>query len=206
MLHVLLFCETFLLVSSAIVIACLVFDHRRLMTQLTIDPLMQIGSRALFEQVYPTTIAHACRTREALTLLFIDLNDLKLLNSLYGHPGADRILCALGGVVAKSVRSSDIVCRIGGDECVAILPNTTAEQANVLVERIREAVRNERVLMANGDVATFGVSIGGASLVHPSDRHGKTTEAAQELLDRANRLMLAAKLLKGSVENPILFQ
>ena len=72
-----------------------------------------------------------------LTVMMVDANGLKLINDAFGHHAGDELLVKMAQVLKKSVRSDDIISRIGGDEYVLLLPKTSEEEAEKMIERIQ---------------------------------------------------------------------
>jgi diguanylate cyclase (GGDEF)-like protein len=86
------------------------------------------------------------REGSRLTVCYMDIDDLKKVNDTWGHKEGDELIKISSSVLKKSLRESDIVCRMGGDEFLVILPNTSLEDASVLWTRVEEniALFNER--------------------------------------------------------------
>jgi GGDEF domain-containing protein len=104
------------------------------------DPLMGIYNRRYLERRLVEEIARARRYNLPLATLLIDLDRFKTINDTHGHPTGDRVLCHLGKLITDIIRASDIAARYGGDEILVISPNTTAETAGKLAERLRHAL------------------------------------------------------------------
>jgi diguanylate cyclase (GGDEF)-like protein len=75
----------------------------------------------------------------------IDVNGLKLVNDAFGHNLGDQLLHAAGQTISDHSRADDIVCRIGGDEFVFILPQTDEAGTETVVNRLRKACRDVRL-------------------------------------------------------------
>lgn len=73
----------------------------------------------------------------ALSVIVVDVNDFKQLNDTQGHAAGDAALVAVGKVLETLIRLEDVACRLGGDEFIVLLPDTTREQALIVLERIR---------------------------------------------------------------------
>lgn len=73
----------------------------------------------------------------ALSVIVVDVNDFKQLNDTQGHAAGDAALLAVGKVLESLIRLEDVACRLGGDEFAVLLPDTTREQALIVLERIR---------------------------------------------------------------------
>jgi diguanylate cyclase (GGDEF)-like protein len=78
-----------------------------------------------------------------LGLAFIDIDNFKAINDVFGHLAGDRVLQQVGQAVKGAVRGSDLVCRWGGEEFIVIAPNTTAEQMSLVAEKVRLAVLHD---------------------------------------------------------------
>lgn len=122
-------------------------------------------------------------------LLLMDVDGLKRVNDAFGHRAGDRILTQVATSVRRSVRSVDTVARVGGDEFCVLAPHQPAAGSAVLGERLASAVGDDVVLP---DCPPVSLSIG----VVACPEHG---EAADELLDRADRAMYRAKATGDNV-------
>jgi diguanylate cyclase (GGDEF)-like protein len=103
------------------------------------DALTGLHNRRAFMRELTAEVERAARYRRPLTLVLCDLDHFKLLNDTHGHPGGDRALCHVAHVLKTGLRSGDGAFRIGGDEFALLLPETTASDAAVAVQRISEA-------------------------------------------------------------------
>jgi two-component system, cell cycle response regulator len=83
-------------------------------------------------------VARSVRTGEELSLLVVDVDGLKRINDLGGHPAGDTALCALAEALSTSTRVTDVSCRLGGDEFAVILPASPSEAALGVAERAQE--------------------------------------------------------------------
>lgn len=93
--------------------------------------------------------------RLPLTLVMGDVNGLKLTNDSFGHEAGDRLICKTGDILKQVMRSDDILCRYGGDEFVAILPNTDIQMAESIVRRVQN-----RISECQPDSGVLSVSFG----------------------------------------------
>lgn len=154
------------------------------------DALTGLPNRALLMDRLDHAVELARRKREALTLLFIDLDGFKRVNDRLGHASGDALLRVVGERLLGCIRASDTVARLGGDEFVVLLPNAMpADALAALAGRIRDRIA-EPVPLGDG-VVTVNCSIGCS--VYPDD-----AEEAGALLSRADAAMYCAKSLGGN--------
>ena len=102
------------------------------------DKLTGLYNRRLFEEQFEAAVARSLRSREDLTLLVVDLDGLKRINDVAGHVAGDNALRTLSDSLRATIRSTDVACRIGGDEFAIVLPGSTAEDAVHVAERAQE--------------------------------------------------------------------
>jgi len=100
--------------------------------------------------------------RKPLTCLMMDADKFKEVNDDHGHDAGDKVLRLLARKLRESVRTNDVVCRMGGDEFMVILPDTPAKGAQAVAEHLREAVAGLSVPLGNG-AWEGSISIGGAT-------------------------------------------
>lgn len=102
-----------------------------------IDGLTGLWNRANFDQRLMEEVAGAARYERPLSLVMLDVDRFKSINDNYGHPFGDEVLQAVGDVLAKNARTTDVACRYGGEEFAVILRETDLVGANVFAERVR---------------------------------------------------------------------
>jgi diguanylate cyclase (GGDEF)-like protein len=146
------------------------------------DPLTRLYNRRAFTERLELEAARAVRYGHPLALVLCDLNGFKALNDAHGHAAGDAALEQIGGVLSVGLRRADAAYRIGGDEFALLLPETSADDAAAVAERVSMAMS----AAFTGHMAGLGASFGVA--VCPTD--GTTP---QELFRSADAAMYAAK-------------
>ncbi|MHB8419628.1 MAG: GGDEF domain-containing protein, partial [Myxococcales bacterium] len=131
-------CATFLLGGLG---AILGRREDRLIARSSQDPLTHVANRGCFETRLAAELARAAKAQMPLSLLMIDLDHMKQINDLRGHPAGDEVLRLVGRTLFESCRSRDLVARVGGDEFAVVAPRTDAEGARVLANRLEAEVR-----------------------------------------------------------------
>jgi diguanylate cyclase (GGDEF)-like protein len=151
----------------------------------TIDSLTGLYNRSYFFAAVDREIARSARSNRGFCLLMMDLDELKPINDKYGHYFGDRVLRGVGEVVRSGVRRIDTAARYGGDEFVALLPETDPTGAHVLAEKVRIGV-TELDISVSGVRIEASMSVGVVSF--PED--GRTSD---ELMISADQAMYASK-------------
>ena len=139
----------------------------------------------------------ASRTGTSIAVLFIDLDKFKPVNDVHGHAAGNLILRNVARILTEATRTSDIVCRYGGDEFVIILVNPDREGAGQVAEQIRERVADMRIATNEG-YAGVTLSIGVAY-------HSGVTQAelsAEDLMAEADAALYVAKAQGGNTIHP----
>ena len=151
------------------------------------DPLTGLYNRRYMENQTAALVEHAINRGKALALLALDVDHFKVVNDENGHPVGDRVLQELASRLKQSIRNIDMICRIGGEEFVIVLPNTDTEVATKIADRMRRSISGKPfdVGAKNGPL-TVTVSIGVAAIESQSD----TLEA---ILKRADEALYSAK-------------
>jgi diguanylate cyclase (GGDEF)-like protein/PAS domain S-box-containing protein len=116
-------------------------DHLR--RQAASDPLTGLGNYRRLVDVLYLEIKRSKRTNREFALLFFDLDDLKGINDRHGHMIGSQALCRLADVLCSCCRDIDTPVRFGGDEFALVLPETNAEEANLVAHRICESVADD---------------------------------------------------------------
>lgn len=104
------------------------------------DGLTGLVNRRHFEEQLLTEFARSQRYRAPLSCVLIDVDHFKRLNDTYGHPFGDLVLREIAHATRRALRDVDVLARYGGEELVALLPETATDEAMRVAERIRQAV------------------------------------------------------------------
>jgi diguanylate cyclase (GGDEF)-like protein len=149
------------------------------------DPLTEIPNRRFYYERLLQEIARARRGNHALALALVDLDLFKSINDEVGHRGGDQVLKFFSQFVRVNLRQEDVLCRIGGDEFAIILPDTNAEQAGIIFDRIR------------GKLDQVEISIDGRSRIALSFSCGVATfkpeYLPEDLIEEADHSLYSAK-------------
>ncbi len=154
------------------------------------DPLTGLFNRRYFEERLAIEFARSNRYRAPLSCMMLDIDHFKRVNDTYGHPFGDQVLVAVARVVVQKLRDVDLVARYGGEEIVALLPETGPAEALRVCERVRAGVESLELWYASaGKKAAVRVtaSVGVATFPVPS------IDSSEALLRAADDCLYAAK-------------
>ncbi len=161
--------------------------YKKLQTLSRTDGLTWLSNRRHFDQMLAHEYARYQRTGEPLSLLIVDVDHFKNVNDQYGHAVGDDYLRAVADVLRNSVtRSTDQVARYGGEEFTCLLPDTGAEDARAIAERIHRGVAALDLPNASVEPPRLTASIGVATIIHGDP-------GAQALVAQADAQLYAAK-------------
>jgi len=104
------------------------------------DPLTGLHNRRYFEERLDLEFERSRRYRVPITCLMLDLDHFKQLNDTHGHASGDEMLRQVSAVAKASLRSVDLLARYGGEELIALLPETALDEARIVAERIRAGI------------------------------------------------------------------
>ena len=127
------------------------------------DELTQLYNRRQFVHMAERRI-HEWPTPASSCLLMLDVDYFKKINDAYGHDSGDRVLQVIAGTARKEMRQSDVLARFGGEEFIALLPETHIQDAMIIAERIRQCIQQEYLYLKPDQPLSFTVSIGVAEL------------------------------------------
>jgi diguanylate cyclase (GGDEF)-like protein len=130
------------------------------------DPLTGLPNRRYFDMMIDAELRRSERYNRPFALLLIDLDNFKKYNDRNGHLAGDRVLIEYAKAMKSSIRDIDFICRYGGDEFIAVLPETDELFARAVAERIRKNAEKE------GKKSKISLSIGIA--LYPLDGDDKT--------------------------------
>lgn len=145
------------------------------------DPLTKAGNRRFLEEAW-------CRIRPSgaagLACLMIDIDHFKVFNDTHGHPAGDNALVCVSDLARSLLRAEDTWCRFGGEEFLALLPDTDARDAMAVAERLRQGVAGLSLSVPSG-TARLTVSVGVAA--------AREATAWTELVSRSDQALYRAK-------------
>ncbi len=148
------------------------------------DGLTGLYNYRHFWELLSHEVELARRYGKPLSMLFLDLDNFKVINDTLGHPQGDAVLKTLAAYLQGAVRHADVVCRYGGEEFVLLMPHTPPPQAMVMAERLRQRISELTIPLPERDLQ-FTVSIGVAGL--------KEGMSGADLLDEADAALYRAK-------------
>jgi diguanylate cyclase (GGDEF)-like protein len=153
------------------------------------DTLTPTFNRRAFLRELHRTMSEVERYKSPAAVLYVDLDGFKALNDSYGHAAGDAVLKHVGRLLADSVRESDVVGRLGGDEFGVILNRAPGEEAKAKARALSELL-NSSVMVHAGQAHRIAVSIGTHALVMPED--------PEVAIARADEAMYADKFARRS--------
>lgn len=124
------------------------------------DGLTKLYNLRHFYHLLEIEIDRCRRYGHPLALLLLDIDNFKVYNDTYGHLEGDKVLVKIGQIIQSCLRTMDTAFRYGGEEFTVILPETTAEEANNVANRIRTAVEFENFFPEPENVVTVTISVG----------------------------------------------
>jgi len=154
------------------------------------DPLTDLYNSRYFYEQLEKEITRSDRYFHPLSLIFIDIDNFKVVNDSYGHMVGDKAILMIAKKMEASLRSLDTAYRFAGDEFTVILPETAADKAEVVADRIRSEMENERLVIFEKQISKITLSIGIAEYVR--------NEEMGQFIHRADVNMYQAKQRGGN--------
>lgn len=171
-------------------LATVSLDQARLKISLeemaSIDPLTALLNRRAFQEVINREYANSRRTTKAFSFILFDLDRFKMLNDNYGHDIGDRFLLGVSEVAKQTLRTSDWLCRWGGEEFLALLPDTDEHGAFKIAERLRNKIEKLSIQL-NAQKIKATASMGIASYPRDGDTPEFLIKAADAALYEAKK-------------------
>ncbi|HXV90160.1 MAG TPA: GGDEF domain-containing protein [Gemmatimonadales bacterium] len=161
--------------------------YERAKEQSRTDELTGLANRRAFLEQGTAALDQALRYGRPLSLVMCDIDHFKPINDTHGHAAGDAVLRAVSERLRRAARAADISGRLGGEEFALLLPETTADAAVILAERLRRDVGAQAVLY-DGVVLRFTCSFGVAQHSPAMERLGMLLGAADKALYRAKSL------------------
>lgn len=125
------------------------------------DPLTGLFNRRQFDQLVAMELSRVARQPAPISLLMVDLDHFKFINDRYGHPLGDEVIRHAASLLRNYTRNGDSVARLGGEEFLLLLPDTSQPQARVIAEKVRRLLEETPLPMKDGLLyltASFGIA------------------------------------------------
>ncbi len=151
------------------------------------DALTGLYNRRYLEEYLVTEIHRCKRSGKSLAVVMIDIDHFKKFNDTFGHKTGDMVLQELGKFLQNNVRSSDVVCRYGGEELTLILSEVSLEETQKIAEKIRLGVKQLNLKSHHQSVGSITISLGVAIFPQDGWTSARLLEAADQALYRAKR-------------------
>jgi len=148
--------------------------------------MTKLYNRRYFTDISTNIFQIAKREQESLSIIMLDIDKFKNINDTFGHRTGDSVLIKLSKLLQKALRTSDVICRYGGEEFVVLLPQTDLDGSAVVAEEIRKKVE-QTVLKIEKNSIKFTISLG-VSEVNFEKEH-----SIEQTLNRADDAMYASK-------------
>ncbi len=149
------------------------------------DELTRLPNRRAFFQLGKQLMRQARRSQSPLAMVMMDLDHFKQVNDTHGHHGGDEVLRQVSCLMQTRLRESDIIARMGGEEFAILLPDTSADEAREMTERLLALIRSMDIAYRGQIIkpsASFGIT-----MIVPCDQH------PEELMQRADRALYQSK-------------
>jgi diguanylate cyclase (GGDEF)-like protein len=178
--------EEFLLATRFGDAAALAMDNAHIRAKLehqaSTDALTGLYNHRTFHERIRQELMRASTEQDTVALVMLDMDDFKKVNDVYGHGVGDQVLLQVADVLRASVRSSDVVCRVGGEEFAIVMPSGDLRSAVALAERIGERLGTIDAHAAGRLTVSTGIAVGPLHAANP-----------RELVACAEATMMTAK-------------
>ncbi len=156
------------------------------------DTLTSASNRRYFFQRMQEEISRGQRQSHAVGCLYMDLDHFKRINDRYGHAAGDMVLIHISNIIQRTVRNSDVLARLGGEEFAVILPDISKFRMGEIAERIRLTVERQPCELTTNTEVDVSVSIG-LSFFDLGQVVGEPLELGEALVHQADQALLYAK-------------
>jgi two-component system cell cycle response regulator len=152
----------------------------------SIDPLTGLFNRRAFAATIDVELSRCARHGYPLSLMLLDVDHFKIVNDHWGHAAGDQVLAAIGAMLRRTMRRTDVASRWGGEEFVLAMPSTPLAGGRVAAERVRRDIEALTILDHEGQRIAVSASVGLVEL--------QAGESLARLVDRADKAMYGAKV------------
>jgi len=140
-------------------------EQEKLKQLASLDHMTGLYNRRYFSEISMHIFDLSKRAKTPLSIVMIDIDKFKNVNDTYGHQIGDDVIIILSNILKELQRKSDIICRYGGEEFIVLLPNTTANNALLIIEKLRKIVEATPVPVDSNKDLHFTVSAGISQII-----------------------------------------
>ena len=178
-------------------------ERTALLSQMTaVDGMTGLFNRSHFLMLAETEFERALRYSRPLSVLLLDLDKFKSVNDLHGHDAGDKVIVEIAHILRYMAREADLTARLGGEEFVVLLPETSVPEAAVLAERLRAAIAATPLRCPRGEL-TLTCSIGVAGSAGSASLGEMIKEADLALYEAKNAGRNQVRLAQAASDTPI---
>ena len=145
----------FLIVNATVSSLRISLDRERELART--DYVTSVANSRYFAEIASQEIRRARRYQHPFTVAYLDIDDFKRVNDLWGHSVGDALLTTVAAAMRDNIRSTDTVARLGGDEFALLLPETDYDASDVVVGKVRESLLS--AMRARGWPVTFSIGV-----------------------------------------------
>lgn len=160
--------------------------HSIVQNEALTDPLISLPNRRAFDVRLAEEIRRSARYGHTFYVRMLDLDQFKRINDAHGHLVGDAALQEIACMLRSSIRDTDSLARYGGDEFVLILPETKADDADLIVQKLHAAIKTFKLPLPGAKIENLAISIGAA--LFPQDG-----TAPAELVLKADQRLYSKK-------------
>ena len=167
-------------------------EHQRIQELAITDDLTGLHNRRAFQKFLDRELRRSKRYEKPLSLIMLDVDGFKKINDTFGHQAGDKVLKSLATSLQGAVRDIDFVARYGGDEFAVILPETKADEAAILAERLQKMIKDCPINIG-GSHQSITLSAG------VTDISKELVDTERTLVNRADKVLYISKELGGDI-------
>ena len=168
-------------------------EHQRIQELAITDELTGLHNRRAFQKFLDRELRRSKRYQKPLSLIMLDVDGFKKINDTFGHQAGDKVLQSLATSLQGAVRDIDFVARYGGDEFAVILPETKAEEAAILAERLQKMIKDCPITIGGSQHHTITLSAG------VTDISKELVDTERTLVNRADKVLYISKEQGGDI-------
>jgi len=134
------------------------------------DPLTKLGNRRRLYLLIETLVPSSLRRKDSFSIVLLDIDNFKLFNNQLSHSAGDDLLVEVSDILKDCSRDQDLVVRYGGEDFLLLLPSSGLDSAQILVDRIRSAIKAKTNVTFSGSIAMHSKQLSFEQLIEKADQ------------------------------------